>query len=406
MTVTAESVSAAAATIAGAVCNTPCQHARTLSEITGAEIILKFENHQFTGSFKERGALNRLLSLSDSERRAGVVAMSAGNHAQGVAYHARRLGIPATIVMPKATPFIKIEQTRHLGAEIVLEGDDLDASEDHARSLVGSRGLVFIHPYDDEAVIAGQGTVALEMLAAAPMIDTLVVPVGGGGLIAGMAVAAKALKPSIAVIGVETAAFPSMHRAIHDQPPTKGGTTVAEGIAVNRPGRLTFPLVRDHVDEVILVDDGQIERAILMLLEIEKTVVEGAGAIGLAAVLNDPKRFSGKSVGLVLSGGNIDSRLLASLIVRGLARVGRLMRIAVDIPDSPGKLAQVAQIIGDLGGNIVEVFHERAFSALPVKSAALVVVMETRNTDHGRRITDRLAEAGFPNRVLSISAAT
>lgn len=405
MTVTAETIATAAATIAGAVQSTPCLHARTLSEIAGAEIVLKFENRQFTGSFKERGALNRLHALSEVERRVGVVAMSAGNHAQGVAFHAGRLGIPATIVMPRATPFIKIEQTRHLGARIVLEGDDLDAAEDHARSLVDREGLVFIHPYDDEAVIAGQGTVAVEMLSAVPAIDMLLVPVGGGGLIAGMAVAAKALKPSITVLGIETAAFPSMRRALDGKPISKGGNTVAEGIAVNRPGRLPLALIREHVDDIVLVEDGQIERAILMLLEIEKSVVEGAGAIGLAAVLDDPARFAGRTVGLVLSGGNIDSRLLASLIVRGLARVGRLMRIAVDIPDSPGRLAQVAQIIGDLGGNIVEVFHERAFSALPVKSAALVVVMETRSTDHGRQITDRLTEAGFPNRVLAISAA-
>jgi len=403
VTVTLDDIRAGAAAISGAVAETPSLASRTLSEVTGADVVLKFENRQFTGSFKERGALVKLLRLSDAERKAGVIAMSAGNHAQGVACHARRLGIPATIVMPRATPFIKVEQTRRHGARILLEGDDLDAAEDHALRLAEEESLTFIHPYDDEAIIVGQGTIALEMLAARPDLDVLVVPVGGGGLIAGMAVAAKSLRPEIEVVGVETVAFPSMFNATKATPPGKGGATIAEGIAVNRPGRLTLPIVRAFVDDIRLVGDADIERAMLLLLEIEKTVVEGAGAIGLAALLADPAPYAGRRVGLVLTGGNIDSRVLSSLILRGLVRAGRLMRIAVDIPDAPGRLAGVAQIIGDTGGNIVEVFHERAFSSLPVRSAALVVVVETRSVGHGREVTDALTAAGFANRVLEIS---
>jgi threonine dehydratase len=395
VTITIENVRAARSRIAGAVVETPCAWSRTLSEITGARVILKFETQQFTASFKERGALNKLLGLNEADRAAGVIAMSAGNHAQGVAYHARRLGIPATIVMPRATPFIKIEQTRHLGPRVMLEGDDLDGAEVFARALAESEDLTFVHPYDDDSVIAGQGTLALEMLAAHPDIEVLVVPVGGGGLIAGCAVAAKATRPEIEVIGVESETYPSMADTLAGRETGAGGPTIAEGIAVARPGGRTLPLVRDLVAGIRVVPEAEIERAVLMLLEVEKTVVEGAGAAGLAALLAAPDRFATRCVGLILSGGNIDSRVLSSIILRGLAREGRLTRLTIEIADAPGNLARAATVIGEHGGNIVDVAHERAFSRLPVTSAILTVAVETRNADHGRELLARLAEAGF-----------
>jgi len=396
MTISVEDVRAAQARIADAVEVTPCRVSRTLSAITGATTVLKFENQQFTASFKERGALNRLLHLTDDEKKRGVIAVSAGNHAQGVAYHAQRLGVPATIVMPRATPFIKIEQTSHFGPRVLLEGERLRDAETFARALAEKEGLTFIHPYDDEAVIVGQGTIALEMLEACPDIDTLVIPIGGGGLIAGNAVGAKAIKPDIEIVGVETELYPSMYQTLRGEEPTSGGSTIAEGIAVGRPGELTLPIVRELVSEVLLVGEADIERAVLMLLEVEKTVVEGAGASGLAAMLRHPQRFAGRTVGLVLCGGNIDARLLSSIVMRGLVREGRLARVMIEISDLPGNLARVAEIIGDQGANIVEVYHERAFTHMPIKSAALIVVMETRNRDHGTQVLDVLKEAGFP----------
>ena len=400
MTVTINDVRAARDRIKGAVIDTPCLLSGTLSEITGARVVLKFENHQFTASFKERGALNKLLSLTEAERAAGVIAMSAGNHAQGVAYHAQRLGIPATIVMPRGTPFIKGEQTRHFAPGLELEGDSLAEAEDFARALASQEGLTFVHPYDDDRIVAGQGTIALEMLEAHPDLDMLVVPVGGGGLIAGNAVAAKALRPEIEIVGVESETYPSMDDALHGRPTATGGPTMAEGIAVSRPGAANLAIVRELVSDIVVVPEADIERAALMLLEVEKTVGEGAGAAGLAALLHRPDRFAGRAVGLILSGGNIDARMLSSIVLRGLVREGRMMRVRVEITDAPGNLAQVAQIIGEAGANIVEVYHERAFSSLPIKSAALVVVVETRNATHGQDMLERLAAAGFPARPL------
>ena len=400
MPVTIEDIRAAAAAIAGGIVHTPCMHSRTLSEICGARLFLKLENLQYTASFKERGALNKLLALSAAERRAGVIAMSAGNHAQGVAYHAQRLGIPATIVMPRVTPFIKVEQTRHFAPRLEFEGDSLAEAEDFARALASQEGLTFVHPYDDDRIVAGQGTIALEMLEAHPDLDMLVVPVGGGGLIAGNAVAAKALRPEIEIVGVESETYPSMDDALHGRPTATGGPTMAEGIAVSRPGAANLAIVRELVSDIVVVPEAAIERAALMLLEVEKTVVEGAGAAGLAALLHRPDRFAGRAVGLILSGGNIDARMLSSIVLRGLVREGRMMRVRVEITDAPGNLAQVAQIIGEAGANIVEVYHERAFSSLPIKSAALVVVVETRNATHGQDMLERLAAAGFPARPL------
>ncbi len=400
MTVSIDDVRAARERIKGAVVETPCLLSRTLSEITGARVVLKFENHQFTASFKERGALNKLLSLTEAERAAGVIAMSAGNHAQGVAFHAQRLGIPATIVMPRVTPFIKVEQTRHFAPRLKFEGDNLAEAEDFARVLASQEGLTFVHPYDDDRVVAGQGTIALEMLEAHPDLDMLVVPVGGGGLIAGNAIAAKVLRPDIEIVGVESETYPSMDDALHGRPTATGGPTMAEGIAVSRPGAANLAIVRELVSDIVVVPEADIERAVLMLLEVEKTVVEGAGAAGLAALLHRPDRFAGRAVGLILSGGNIDARMLSSIVLRGLVREGRMMRVRVEITDAPGNLAQVAQIIGEAGANIVEVYHERAFSSLPIKSAALVVVVEIRNAPHGQDMLECLAAAGFPARPL------
>ncbi len=327
--------------IRGSVLDTPCLHSRTLSEITGAEVYIKFENLQFTASFKERGALNKLLSLTAAQRKKGVIAASAGNHAQGVAYHARRLGIRAAIVMPRHTPSVKVERTRAFGAEVVLEGENYDEANAFAQRLKRRRGLQYIHAYDDRKVIAGQGTIALEMLAQQPDLDVLVVPIGGGGLIAGMATAAKGIRPKIRIVGVQAERFPSMYCAVKGGKPQFGLNTIAEGIAVREPGKLTLPIVRKLVDDIVLVGEGDIEQAIVMLLEIEKTVAEGAGAAGLAALLRHRRRFAGRKVGLVLCGGNIDPLVLSSIIERGMARSGRLARLAVELRDLPGELARV-----------------------------------------------------------------
>ena len=367
----------------------------TLGEITGAEIWLKFENLQYTASFKERGALSKLSLLGESERQRGVVAMSAGNHAQGVAYHSRRLGLQATIVMPEGTPFVKIDNTERLGAEVVLRGETVDDAAEHARRLVDERGATFVHPFDDPLIIAGQGTVGLEMIESVPELDVLVVPVGGGGLISGIATAAKHMRPEIEVIGVEAELYPAVHQTLRGETVRAGGSTVADGIAVKRPGRLTLAMIRALVDDIVLVSESSLERAILELLEIEKTVVEGAGAAGLAAVLMEPERYRGRKIGLVLSGGNIDSRLLSAVIIRGLVRTSRLVRYAVAVPDKPGSLARVAEVIAEGGGNVVDVAHHRAFSGRSVREAVVDFTLETRNEAHARTVSQLLEREGY-----------
>ena len=391
----------AASVLAGHVVATPCLHSRTLSAITGAQVWLKFENHQFTASFKERGALNKLVTLEAAQRSAGVIAVSAGNHAQGVAYHAARLGIPAVIVMPRFTPNVKVEQTRSHGAEVILVGGNFDEAKAHALEIGAARRLTLVHPYDDPAVIAGQGTIALEMLAAWPEMDTLVVPIGGGGMISGIAVAATAIKPGIDIVGVQAARFPSMRCALDGTPAAFGTSTLADGIAVKEPGRLTLGIVRRLVSEVLLVDEGDIEAAILLLLEVEKTVVEGAGGVGLAALLRHPARFAGKRVGLVLCGGNIDPLTLADVIQRGMVRTGRLSRIVVTLRDLPGSLARVTATIAEASANIEEVHHQRAFTDLALQETAVEFVLETRGFAHAQQVIDALAAAGFDARAAS-----
>ena len=389
----------AAAAISGAVLDTACLLSRTLSEISGAQVHLKFENHQFTASFKERGALNKLLSLDAAQRQAGVIAVSAGNHAQGVAYHAKRLGIPAVIVMPRFTPNVKVEQTRAFGAEVILLGENFDEAKAHALQVMAQRRLTLAHPYDDDKIMAGQGTIALEMLDAQPDLDVLIVPVGGGGMIAGMASAAKAIRPGIEMIGVETVRFPSMYAALKGSKPEFGSNTIAEGIAVKEPGRLTFEIIRRQVDDIVLVDEGDIEEAMLLLLEIEKTVVEGAGAAGLAGLLRNRARFAGKKVGVVLSGGNIDPLTLADIIERGMVRAGRLTRLQVQLRDLPGSLAKVTAALAEANANIEEVHHERAFTHLPVQSAVVDFVLETRGHEHVKQVISVLEAAGFNTRL-------
>jgi threonine dehydratase len=393
-------IEAAAARLTGQVLDTPFVESRTISQLTGCQVFLKFENLQYTASFKERGACNKLTQLSADERARGVVAMSAGNHAQGVAYHAQRLGIRAVIVMPRFTPGVKIDRTRGFDAEVVLHGDTLDEARAHAYALAQQQGLVFVHPYDDEAIVAGQGTVALEMLRAQPDLDTLVVAVGGGGLIAGMATVAKALKPGIRIIGVQTERFPAMYNAIKGTHLPQGSSTIAEGIAVGTPGEITQAIVREKVDDLVLVDEGDIEQAIVMLLEIEKTLVEGAGAAGLAAVLKYPERFAGQKVGLVLCGGNIDPLLLASIIERGMVRAGRLARIQVNARDVPGNLARITGIVAEAGANIDEVHHQRAFTLLAAQNVAIELVLQTRGREHIAQVIERLREAGFDTTLL------
>ncbi len=400
--VTLDDVRAAAAAIAGQVVRTPAVSARRLAEATGAaELVLKLENLQYTGSFKDRGALNKLLSLGPKQAAAGVIAMSAGNHAQGVAYHAQRLGIPATIVMPQGTPFNKVERTRGYGARVRLEGDGIDAAAVFARDLAKREGLTFVHPYDDPLIVAGQGTIGLELLADWPDLDSVVVPIGGGGLISGIAVAVKALKPEIEVIGVEAALYPSMLNAIRNLAPGAGGPTLAEGIAVKSPGVLTRAIVEALVADILLVEEGPLERAVQMLVEVQKIVAEGAGAAGFAALLAHAPRFAGKRVGVIICGGNIDSRLLAQVLMRGLVRDGRVVTLRVEIADQPGTLGRLAQVIGESGGNIIEIYHQRLFFDLPVKRADVDAVIETRNADHVREIVAALVAGGFPTRLLS-----
>jgi threonine dehydratase len=392
--VSVDDVRAAARRIAGAIEHTPCVPSRTLSKLTGAEVFLKFENLQFTASFKERGALNKLLSLSEADRRRGVIAMSAGNHAQAVAYHAARLGIPSVIVMPKGSPNTKIRNTQVHGARVVLEGDNLFESGKHARELASRENLVFVHPYEDPLIIAGQGTVGLEMLEAVPDLEILVVPVGGGGLVSGIATAAKALRPEIAVFGVESQNYPSMHQRLAGKPVECGGDTIAEGIAVKDVGNIAFEIIRKLVQEVLVVTEETIERAVAALIEIEKTVAEGAGAAALAALLEQPDRFKGKRVGLPISGGNIDSRVLASVLMRGLVRDARLVRLRVTMPDVSGSLAKVCALIAEAGGNIVEVSHQRIFGTSSVRSPEVEFLIETRDRAHTDTLIAQLEKNG------------
>jgi threonine dehydratase len=395
MSVTLKDVQAAAEVIAGHVVNTPCLRSRTLSELVGAEVWIKFENLQFTASFKERGALVKLASLTEDQRRKGVIAASAGNHAQGVAYHAKRLGIPAVIVMPRYTPSVKVERTREFGAEVLLAGEGFDDAKSHAVELAPSLGLEFVHPYDDDHVIAGQGTIGLEMLAVAPELDTLVAPIGGGGLISGLAIAAKGLKPAIQIVGVQAARFPAVYCAFNGNEPVFGPSSIADGIAVREPGHVVLDRKRALVDDILLVEEGDIEQSIVMLLEIEKTVAEGAAAVALAALVRNPKRFERRTVGLVLTGGNIDPLTLAFIMERGLARSGRLVRLTVELRDLPGALAQVTGQLAAMGANIEQVHHQRTFTQLPLQTAEVEFVVQTRNHEHVSHIIAALKAAGF-----------
>jgi len=394
-------IQAAAKAIASHVAVTPFLHSRTLSDITGAQVYLKFENHQFTASFKERGALYKLLSLDPAQAKKGVIAASAGNHAQGVAYHANRLGIPSVIVMPRFTPYVKVEQTQRHGAEVVLHGDNFDAAKAYAIENAGKRGLTLVHAYDDEKIVAGQGTCGLEMMQQHPELDTIVVAIGGGGLIAGISIAAKAMKPSVEVVGVEVVRFPAMYHAMKGTEPVFAASTIAEGIAVKEPGKITREVVSRNVYEIILVDEGDIEEAIVMLLEIEKTVVEGAGGAPLAAVLKNRERFRGRKVGLVLGGGNIDPLMLAEIIERGIVRAGRLARVLVEVRDLPGSLARVTACVAEQNANIEQVHHQRAFTTLAVQNAEVEMVLKTRNHEHVKQIVEALKQNGFNARAHS-----
>ncbi|NWG54880.1 MAG: threonine ammonia-lyase [Hydrogenophilaceae bacterium] len=401
-----DDIRAAAARIEGKVERTPLRPSRTLSEITGAEVWIKFENLQFTASFKERGAYNKLAQLTEAERKAGVIAISAGNHAQGVAYNAARLGVPSTIVMPRTTPFVKVEHTRKHGARVVLHGESMSEAFEHGYALAERERLTLVHPFDDAAIIAGQGTIALEMLADEPSLDTLVIPVGGGGLISGNAIAAKHLKPGIEIVGVEAAMYPGLYSELRGEPIRVGGQTIAEGIAVKQAGRLNFQICKALVDDVLLVEEAQLEEAVALYANVEKTVAEGAGAAGLAALLAHPARFKGRRCGLILCGGNIDSRLLASVLVRELVREGRIARVRLIGDDQPGLLSRVSKVIGELGGNIIEVAHNRLVLDIPAKGAEIDFTIETRDLAHTREIVEGLKGAGYPVQLLPFEAAT
>ena len=405
MSVTIADIEAARRTIAGQVLHTPMLAAPKLSALTGAEVFVKYENLQVTNSFKERGALNKLASLSDAERSGGVIAMSAGNHAQAVAYHAARLRIPATIVMPVTTPFVKVEATQAHGAEVVLDGESIADAQVRAEAIPRERELIWVHPYDDARVIAGQGTIALEMLEEMPDLDMLVIPIGGGGLIAGNAVAARAVNPSIKIIGAEAALYPSFWNAVTGEDRALGGPTLAEGIAVKNVGKLTLPIVRELVAEIVLVDEVQLERAVNAYLTLQKTMAEGAGAAGLAAMLVEPEKFRGRRVGLILCGGNIDPRILASIMVRELERDDRIVSFRLTIPDRPGVLGPIATRLGQLGVNILEVDHKRLFLDVPAKGARLDVTVETRDRAHAEEILQALAADGLqPVRIETAQA--
>ena len=391
----AEDVRAAAERIAGRITRTPLVHAEKLSTLTGADIWLKLENLQYTGAYKERGALNKLLLMSEEDRARGVIAASAGNHAQGLARHAGALGVPVVIVMPVTTPDVKVRQTRMLGAEVVLTGQDFDEAKAAAAAIEKERGLVFVHPFDDADVIAGQGTVALEMIEDGPDFDAMIVPIGGGGLIGGMSVALKAASPKTEIVGVQAALFPSMLNAMDGGARETGGSTLAEGIAVKEAGAMTRRIVRENVDDIVLVDERILERALSMLMMEQKVLVEGAGAAGLAAILADPARFKGRTVGLVLCGGNIDARLLSMILMRDLARSGRLARLRVQLLDMPGQLVRVATIIAENDGNVIDVGHHRTYSDLPAKMTCMDVTIDTQGQDHLNRIIKNLREAGY-----------
>ncbi len=402
--VTFADIEAAAVHVARAGLTTPQIAALTLSDMLGVQIRLKLENLQPTGSFKVRGALNKLASLSADEARRGVIAMSAGNHAQGVAYHARRMGMQATIVMPVDTPFAKIRDTEKLGATVILQGESLAEAREASERLALERGLTMIHPYDDPLTIAGQGTIALEFLAEFPDLDCLIVPVGGGGLIAGICIAAKHLNPGIEIVGVESELFPSMRNALRGEGQPIGGRTVAEGIAVAQAGRLTQAIAAEHVSDIVLASESEIERAMVAYIRDQHLVVEGAGAAPLAAVFKEPDRYHGRTVGLIVSGGNVDSRILSSILLRGLSRDGYLVRIRVEIEDRPGELAEIAELIGNSGANIVEVVHQRLFNDIPVRQAEVDITLETRDPRHVAELLGSLEKNGFPARLLNNTA--
>ncbi|WP_426265551.1 threonine ammonia-lyase [Sphingomonas sp. LHG3443-2] len=385
----------AAERIAGAVVRTPFLKSRTLSEIIGAEVWLKFENLQFTAAYKERGALNKLLQLTDDERARGVIAASAGNHAQAVAYHGRRLGIPVTIVMPTSTPLMKVAQTEEHGARVVLHGDRFDDAYARAREIEAAEGLVFVHPFDDPAIVAGTGTIAIEMLEVEPELDTLVVPIGGGGLISGMAIAARSLKSGIEIVGVEAELYPSMKNVVEGGAGAIGGDTLAEGIAVKEPGTLTRAIIKDHVDRIELVSERDLEHAVALLASIEKSVVEGAGAAGLAHLLAAPEAYKGRKVGTVLCGGNIDTHLLANVLIRELVRCGRIARLRIGAQDRPGALAAITACFHEAGVNIIETNHQRIFSKLPAKDTVIEVECEARDAEAIEALVQRLEGKGF-----------
>jgi threonine dehydratase len=400
MTLTFDDIKAAAVRLQGHIERTPCRYSKTLSEITGAKVWVKFENFQFTASYKERGALNRMLQLTEDERRRGVIAASAGNHAQGLAYHGQRLGVPVTIVMPRGTPFVKVQQTRDFGANVVMEGDSYDVAAQHAIALHDERGLVFIHPFDDADVMAGQGTVALEMFEDAPDIEVLPVPIGGGGLISGVATAAKAIKPDVRIFGVEPAMYPSFTARLRGINAPCGGQTIAEGIAVKEVGKLTYQTARPMIDEVLLLEEPFFERAIALYCNVEKTIAEGAGAASLAALLAYPEIFRGKTCGLILTGGNIDPRLLASVLTRELVRAQRLVSLRLVGDDRPGLLGTVSHVIGSHGANIIEVAHNRLALDVPAKGAEFDILIETRDAQHTQEIMDALRAEGYPPKAV------
>jgi threonine dehydratase len=395
MTVTLADIEKAQRQLAGAILRPPMLPAPKLSALTGAEVYVKYENLQVTNSFKDRGAFVKLAALSEDERRRGVIAMSAGNHAQAVAYHAQRLNIPATIVMPTTTPFVKVKATEAYGAKVMLVGETLSECQDRVAALIAERQLVLVHPYDDPAIIAGQGTIALEMLDEVPDLDMLVIPIGGGGLIAGNAIAARAVRETIEIVGVEAALYPSMRNAVTGANDPIGGSTLAEGIAVKNVGKLTLPVVRALVSDIVLVDEAHLERAVNAYLTLQKTMAEGAGAAGLAALLAAPDRFRGRKIGLILCGGNIDPRILASIMVRELERDGRIVSFRLTIADRPGVLGPIASLLGELGANILEVDHRRRFLDVPAKGARLDVTVEARDSDHARDIMRALHGAGY-----------
>jgi len=393
-------IRAAAARLAGQIERTPCRYSRTLSKITGAEVWVKFENLQFTAAYKERGALNKLMLLSNTEKARGVIAASAGNHAQGLAYHGARLGVPVTIVMPKTTPFIKVQHTRDFGATVVIEGETYDDASAHARKLQAEQDLTFVHPFDDYDIMAGQGTIALEMLEDAPDLEVLPVPIGGGGLISGVATAAKAVKPDIHIIGCEPAMYPSFTAKMRGVAAHCGGQTIAEGVAVKQVGDLTYGVARPLIDDVLLLEEPHIEQAVALYCNVEKTIAEGAGAASLAALLAYPERFRGKKCGLILCGGNIDTRLLASVLTRELVRAQRLVSLRIVGDDRPGLLSTVANVIGTMGANIIEVNHNRLALDVPAKGAEFDITIETRDAQHTQEVMNALREKGYPPRAV------